>query len=107
MEDVLLVVNVEGRNAIAKAVQVFQDGSAMVQWWNTRQLDSMPTAAYFPVWDTPDAKLGETAAVKGDMPLWEIVQRRDMVVVFVFAVDCPRTKGGGLQLPAPIKRYLQ
>jgi hypothetical protein len=107
MEDVMLVVNVEGRNVIAKVMQVFQDGSAMVQWWNTRKLDSMSTAAYFPVWYTPDSKLGETASVKGDMPLWEIVQRRDMVLVFVFAADCPRTKDGGLQLPAPIKRYLQ
>ena len=105
--DALLVVHVEGRNVIAKVMQVFQDGSAMVQWWNTRKLDSMSTAAYFPVWYTPDTKLGETAAVEGDMPLWDIVQRRDMVVVFWFAVDCPRTKDGGLQLPAPVKKYLR
>jgi hypothetical protein len=31
VEGVLLVVNVEGRNVIAKVMQVFQDGSAMVQ----------------------------------------------------------------------------
>jgi hypothetical protein len=61
IEDVLLVVDVEGRNVIAKVImQVFQDGSAMVQWWNTRKLDSTSTAAYFPVWYTPDTKLGVT-----------------------------------------------
>jgi hypothetical protein len=94
LEDVLRVVNMEGRNAIAKVMQVFQDGSAMVQWWNTRKLDSTSTAAYFPGCGgyTPDSELGGTASVKGEMPLWEIVQRRDMAVVFVFAANCPRTK---------------
>ena len=76
LEDVLLVVNVDdGRNAIAKVMQVFQDGSAMAQRWNTKKLDSMSTAAHFPVWYTLGSKFGETAAPEGEMPLWEIVQR--------------------------------
>jgi hypothetical protein len=53
----------------------------------------MSTAAYFPVWYTPESKSGETAAPEGEMLLWEIVQRQDMVVVFVLAENCARTQG--------------
>ena len=110
----MLVVNVttEGkgvssRNAIAQVMQTYQDGSAMVQWWNSKKLDGSASAAYFPVWYTPDAKLGETASLSGEMPLWEMVPRRDMVVSFVFDSECSPTKEGGIPLPTVVRQYLK
>jgi hypothetical protein len=38
------------------------------------KLDGSASAAFFfPVWYTPEAKLGETASLTGEMPLWEMV----------------------------------
>jgi hypothetical protein len=104
----MLVVNVasEGkgvssRNAIAQVMETYQDGSAMVQWrWNSKKLDGSASAAYFPVWYTPEAKLGETASLIGEMPLWEMVPRRDMAVAFMFDSECRPTKEGGIPLLA-------
>jgi hypothetical protein len=41
-----IIVNTGKRNDVAKALEVYQDGSAMVQWHNTKKLDPSPTAAY-------------------------------------------------------------
>jgi hypothetical protein len=38
-----IVVDAGKRNAVAKALEVYQDGSAMVQWHNTKKLDSFVT----------------------------------------------------------------
>jgi hypothetical protein len=61
-------------HAIAQVMESHQDGPAMVQWWNSKKLDGSASAAFFfLVWYTPDAKLGETASLTGEMPLWEMV----------------------------------
>ena len=61
----------------------------------------------YPVWYTPEAKLGETAAVVGEMPLWEMVSRSEMVAVFEFDSECVSTKEGGVPLPTLVRRYLK
>jgi hypothetical protein len=110
----MLVVNVKSgesggspRNAIAQVMETYQDGSAMVQWWNSKKLDGSASAAFYPVWYTPEARLGETAAVVGEMPLWEMVSRSGMVAVFVFDSECVPTKEGGIPLPTLVRRYLE
>ena len=110
----MLVVNVKSgesggttRNAIAQVMQTYQDGSAMVQWWNTKKLDGSASAVFYPVWYTPEARLGETAAVVGEMPLWEMVSRSDMAAVFEFDSECVLTKEGGVPLPTLVRRYLK
>jgi hypothetical protein len=47
-----VIVNAGKRNAVAKALGVYQDGSAVVQWYNAKKLDASPTAAYYPSWYT-------------------------------------------------------
>jgi hypothetical protein len=80
----------------------------MVQWWNRKKLGSASAAAYLPVWYALEAKLGGTAVKEGDMPLWEIIQRRDVAVAFTAEGDFKRTKeGGGVQLPSAVRKYLQ
>jgi hypothetical protein len=88
-------------------METHQDGSAMVQWWNSKKLDGSANAAFYPVWYTPEAKLGETASVVGEMPLWEMVPRGDMVAVFVFDSECVPTKEGGISLPTSVRQYLR
>jgi hypothetical protein len=86
----MLIVNVatEGkgvssRNAIAQVMGSYQDGSTMVQWWNSKELSGSASAAFFSVWYTPEAKMGETASLTGEMPLCEMVPRWDMIAAFV------------------------
>jgi hypothetical protein len=90
----MLVVNVKSgesgvptRNAVAQVMETYQDGSAMVRWWNFKKLDGSAGAAFYPVWYTPEAKLGETASVVGEMSLWEMVPRGDMVAVLCLIVS--------------------
>jgi hypothetical protein len=89
-----IIANAGKRNAVAKALEVYQDGSAVVQWHNTKKLDSSPTAAYHPPWYTPKAKHGETAALLGDMPSWDIVERAKMVAVFDYYTRSKRPVRG-------------
>jgi hypothetical protein len=100
-----VIVNAGKRNAVAKALEVYQDGSAMVQWYNTKKLDSSPTAAYYPPWYTPKAKHGETASHTGDMPSWDIVERARMATVF----DCQiqQGKGNSVLLPKDVRKFLK
>jgi hypothetical protein len=37
-------------NAIAQVMETYQDGSAVVQWWNSKKLDGSASAAFYPVW---------------------------------------------------------
>jgi hypothetical protein len=116
----MLVVNVKSgdsgvstRNAVVQVMETYQDGSAMVQWWNSKNLDGSASAAFYPVWYTPEAKLGETASVVGEMPLWEMVPRGDVARVIwprclcLIVSECVPTKDGGIPLPTSVRQYLR
>ena len=100
-----IIVNAGKRNAVAKALEVYQDGSAMVQWHNTKKLDSSPTAAYYPSWYTPKEKHGETASPTGDMPAWDIVDRAKMVTVFDYQLQ--GGKSNSMMLPKNVRKYFK
>jgi hypothetical protein len=87
-----IIANAGKRNAVAKALEVHQDGSAMVQWHNTKKLNPSPTAAYYPSWYTPKAKHGETASSTGDMPSWDIWLDR-ATIQFRFLRHCQTYTG--------------
>ena len=76
----------------------------MVQWYNTKKLDSSRTSAWYPSWYAPMAKYGEQVGVIGEMPTWEIVQHEDMVTVFEFD-EGKRNKDGGVALPVSVRKY--
>jgi hypothetical protein len=90
---------------VAKALEVYQDGSAMVQWYNTKKLDSSPTAAYYPSWYTPKAKHGKTASSTGDMPSWDVVERARTVTVFDYQIEVG--KNNSMLLPKDVRKYLK
>ena len=77
----------------------------MVQWHNTKKLDSSPTAAYYPSWYTPKEKHGETASSTGDMPSWDIVDRARMVTVFDYRLE--GGKSNSMMLPKDVRKYLK
>ena len=105
-EEMDLIINVGKRNAVGRVLETYQDESAMVQWWNTKSLDSSPTAAFYPSWYTPDAKHGETASATGEMPTWNMVERCDMVTTFDYK-PVESTKDGGRKLPERVKSFLR
>jgi hypothetical protein len=92
------------RNAIGEVLETYADGSCMVQWYNTKKLDSSRTAAWYPSWYSPMAKHGELVGVTGEMPTWEIIQHEDMVTVFEFD-EKTRNKDGGVTLPSEVRKY--
>jgi hypothetical protein len=100
-----IIANAGKRNDVAKALEVYQDGSAVVQWYNTKKLDSSPTAAYYPSWYALKAKHGKTASSTGDMPSWDIVERTRMVVVFDYQIQA--NKDNSTMLPNGVKKYLK
>ena len=92
------------RNAIGEVLETYADGSCMVQWYNTKKLDSSRTAAWYPSWYAPMAKHGEQVGITGEMPTWEIIQHEDMVTVFEFD-ERLRNKDGGVTLPSEVRKY--
>jgi hypothetical protein len=100
-----IIVNAGNRNAVAKVLEVYQDGSAMVQWHNRKKLDLSPTAAYYPSWYTPKAKHYETASSTGDMPSWDIVERARMVTVFDYRIEAD--KSNSMLLPKNVRKYFK
>jgi hypothetical protein len=100
-----IIVAAGKRNAVAKALGVYQGGSAMVQWHNTKKLDPSPAAAYYPSWYTPKETHGETASSTGDMPSWDIVDRARMVTVFDYRIEVG--KRNSMLLPNDVRKYFK
>ena len=99
-----LVVHVGGRNAIATVLEVYACGGIMVQWMNTRKLDSKRGAMFYKSWYAPDTKHGERAGLcKGASPTWEIIKKKDVIMAFDIALDAE----GGCRLPIGATKFLQ
>ena len=99
-----LVVHVGGRNAIATVLEVYACGGIMVQWMNTRKLDSKRGAMFYKSWYAPDTKHGERAGLcKGASPTWEIIEKKDVIMAFDIALDAE----GGCRLPIGVTKFLQ
>jgi hypothetical protein len=57
------------------------------------------------VWYTPKARHGKTAALLGDMPSWDIVERAKMVAIFDYQIQAD--KDNSMVLPNGVKKYLK
>ena len=80
-QDQMILVATGKRNNVAQVMDAYPDGSCMIQWWNTKKMDGNKNACFYPSWYDPSSRHGEVAAVKGEVPTWEIVSRRDIVAL--------------------------
>jgi hypothetical protein len=82
-----------------------QDGSAMVQWYNTKKIDSSPPHTTHRGLPREQNMGGETASSAGDMPSWDIVERARMATVSDYQIEV--AKNNSMLLPKNVRKYLK
>ena len=93
-------------NSIGRIYDTFPDGSADVQWWNSKDGTGDSTCQWFPAWFDPAADGREVfhhtrpATARG--MVWAHVERRDMVAAF----DWKPSAAGRYTVPPAIKRWV-
>ena len=101
-EDQMMVVSTGKRNNIAQVMEAYPDGSCMIQWYNTKRMDGNKNSKFYPSWYDPSSRTGEVAAQEGEVPTWEIVYRKNMVLLFSWDDEAMGSMGpadGGRKLP--------
>ena len=101
-QDQMMVVATGKKNNVAQVMEAYPDGSCMIQWYNTKRMDGNKNSKFYPSWYDPSDRTGEVAAQEGEVPTWEIVDRKNMVLLFSWDDEAMGSKipaDGGRKLP--------
>jgi hypothetical protein len=72
--------------SVARTKEAYSDGSAHVEWFNTKDGTGNAGSKYLKVYADSKADAGEVYQMKGDpaKSLWALVERKDMVCTFLW-----------------------
>jgi hypothetical protein len=92
-------------SVLSTTTEQYSDGSAYLEWFNTKDGAADPDANWYPAFKDADADLGEVYKMVGDQGkrLWDLIPRRDMVRTFLW----PKMLTGKRpqKIPAEIRKF--
>jgi hypothetical protein len=90
---------------VARTKEAYSDGSAHVEWFNTKDGTGNASSKYLEVYADSKADAGEVYQMKGDPTkrLWALVDRKDMVCTFPWKAMASEQRA--VMIPPPVRKY--
>jgi hypothetical protein len=91
--------------SVARTKEVYSDGSAHVEWFNTKDGTGNASSKYLKVYADSKADAGEVYQMKGDPTkrLWALVDRKDMVCTSPWKAMASEQRA--VMIPPSVRKY--